>query len=603
MTRRPRQILEIDLPYCSLTYGTGACTAVLGTTGPRKCFQMYGTSVQRRFKQGGCQDPSNFTPGTKTLRFSHAVNGLPKLSGPIYPAMRGAISGSALEINIGGVDDKKGPLGRRETLRVNLKDFQDNDSDLDKYQAERVSGAAQADTVGYDPATRGTFFGRLLARWPYWEGAAVRVLDGYVGDDLGDYTARHYVIHSITGPDFAGNVSIELYDVLDLVSRKRMIPVPNNGELPVDIEEDYLGDFTLEATGLGDAEYAASGRICIGNEVMTFTRSGDTFTITARGLDGTEVDGHSRGDTVQQCWRCENATLDEVQAEVLEDYAGVPSALIPASEWGDEVSTWLPSLRLTRTIPKPRDVLDVTASLQRLGVFIWWDREDQLIGLRANRPVSITETPAVFDMNVDFVESSVRKVELPEQRYTDVLFWHGLIDPTKSPTDGENYNRVLNVADNDATGDNAHGASGRRFLNIFCPWLGEGDAISATAIAARLVYRFNRTPQKITALLDRDRNSDLVVAAPVTVTTRLIQFDDGAPMAARMQIIKAQKMQGERVEAVFQSYEFDGRFGVITENSRPDYGASSEAEIEVGSYFVDGSTEEFPDGTGPFVFF
>lgn len=603
MTRRPLQILEIDMPYCSLTYGTGACTAVLGTTGPRKCYQMYGTSAQRVAKTGGCQDPDNFTPGTKTLRFSQSVNGLPKLDGPIYPAITGPISGSALEINIGGVDSKIGPLGRRETLTVRLADFKDNDSDLDKYQAERISGAAQASGTGYDPYEQGTFFGRLLARWPFWEGAAARVLDGYVGDDLGDYTARHYVIHGISGPDAGGNVTIELYDVLDLVSTKRLIPVPNNGELPEDIDEAFTGDFTLAVTGLGDLEYAASGRICIGNEVMTFTRSGDTFTIVERGLDGTDIGSHSAGDTVQQCWRCEDAALDDVLAEVLEDYAKVDPAYIPTADWADEVGGWLPSLKLTRTIPKPRDVLDVTASLQRLGAFIWWDREQQEIGMRVNRPVAITETPAAFEMETDFIEGSIRKEELPDQRYTDVLFWHGLIDPTKSPTDSENYNRVLNVADTDAISENAHGADGRKFLNIFCPWLGEGDAISATAIATRLVYRFNRTPQKLTATLDRDRVDDLLVAAPATVTSRLIQFDDGTSQAARMQIIKAQKAEGERVIAVFQSYEFDGKFGVITENSRPDYGASTEAQIEIGSYFVDETTETFPDGTGPYVFF
>lgn len=59
--RRPCTIVEIDQDVCSLTYGCGACTAAIGTTGSRKCYNTRET----------CQDPVNFTKTSQTLRFSN----------------------------------------------------------------------------------------------------------------------------------------------------------------------------------------------------------------------------------------------------------------------------------------------------------------------------------------------------------------------------------------------------------------------------------------------------------------------------------------------------------------------------------------------------
>ena len=58
---------EIDISPCTLTYGTLPCAAVLGETGPIKCFNT-------RFT---CQDPDNYTPGLVTLRFAVDTGYLP----------------------------------------------------------------------------------------------------------------------------------------------------------------------------------------------------------------------------------------------------------------------------------------------------------------------------------------------------------------------------------------------------------------------------------------------------------------------------------------------------------------------------------------------
>lgn len=589
MSREPVQIFEIDVPVCSLVYGQSPCTAALSAETPAKCYNMFNT----------CQDTPNYDRTSITLRFATSINGLLK-SEQIYPTMSGTIDGSSLEINTGIVNERIGPLGRRETMTVPLSNFRDNDTQLDPYQDERVSGTALFNGVGHNPEERGTFWPRLLARWPFWKDAACRVLDGYVGEPLSAFATRNYIVHKIKGPNAIGDVQIEIKDVLDLVSNRRVVPSPSNGELPFDIDEEFLGSFTFTAATIGE-EYSTSGRISIGNEIMTFTRVGDVMTITARGIDGTTPEDHSLNDTVQECYRVENGRLDLVIAEILTEYANVNPSFIPSATWADEVTTWLASVQLTRTIPKPVSVLDAVASLIQHGLFMWWDRENQTIGLRANRPLDIGETAPEFTDLTHFIEGTFTKDEIEDRRITDVLFFHGQIDPTGSATDSENYSTLLVASDNEASSKNQYG--NRDFLTVYSPWLGSGSDGQARAIAFRLLYRFRNTPVRITAEMDIDEYDNVLPAAPVLITTRAVQAFDGSLDQRQYQVIKSQRKNNNRVNVTFESYQFVGKFGFITENNRPDYSNSTPEQLERGTYFVDGTTLQFPDGSAPYVLF
>lgn len=148
------QIVEIDLPQCTRTYGSAPCTAVLGTTGDRKCFNTLAT----------CQDTANYVGADLTLRFARNQSGLPK-GMTIFPALAN-VTTRAGRINLSGIDPSRSALGQRARVTVTLQDFAYHDTLTDPYQSQRVSGAAQSSGVGYDPASRGTFFGRAHARWP-----------------------------------------------------------------------------------------------------------------------------------------------------------------------------------------------------------------------------------------------------------------------------------------------------------------------------------------------------------------------------------------------------------------------------------------------------
>ena len=64
----------------------------------------------------------------------------------------------------------------------------------------------------------------------------------------------------------------------------------------------------LTPTGIG-SDYGSSGYVRIGSEVMAFTRSGDTLTLT-RARKGTTASTHQQGDTVQLCYQIAGQTAE-----------------------------------------------------------------------------------------------------------------------------------------------------------------------------------------------------------------------------------------------------------------------------------------------------
>jgi hypothetical protein len=84
------------------------------------------------------------------------------------------------EINPGGAKRTSTALGKRATITVKMNDAPWNDKVVDPYQAERVSGAAQFDGVGYDPVERSTFWRKWKARNLYYLNRPMRYISGYV---------------------------------------------------------------------------------------------------------------------------------------------------------------------------------------------------------------------------------------------------------------------------------------------------------------------------------------------------------------------------------------------------------------------------------------
>lgn len=585
------QIVEMDIERCSLTYASAPCTAALGTTGVRKCFNCF----------ANCQDPGNFTTSTETLRFALNVDGLPR-NERIYPALAVPVTTNPAIINLGGVSDNTGPLGKRARVTVRLQDFTDSDIWFDRYQSERVDGTAQTDEGGYNPGKRGTFFAKLRKRFPYYVGRALRVLEGEVGQSLSAMRTRNYVISEWKGPDAAGNVSIVAKDILDLADNKKALaPVASTGKLASDVAATDLAAFDLEPSGVG-ADYPSSGRASIGSEVVTFTRSIDTITLTGRALDGTTDAAHSSGDLFQEAFRVDGRTIAQVVRDLLRDYAGVDSSFIPFGDWQDEAARWLAGFDLTATITKPTGVTSLIGEISQLGVMFWWDDVNQKIRMRANRPLDLGEAAPGLSDSKTFIEKTIQNEDLHDERLSRVLLWHGQLDASGSATDGNNFRRVSIPID--AGAESAEEYNQTQTKETFNRWLGSGNDSVADAVAARLLNRYRNTPQQITFTYDAKDEANVTLAGPVEITSRVLTDDTGAALAQQMQITSVEEtVPGNRLRATAQSYQFDGRYGFITENGRSDYAASTDDEKAKGTYIVDEGTLVFGDGTGPYLMF
>jgi hypothetical protein len=297
--RQPVTLVEIDQDSCSLIYGTSPCTAELGVTGAKKCFNTIKT----------CQDRANYDKTTLTLRFCKPAANIPA-SWQAIPSVA-SVSTSPTKLNIGGISDSSGPLGTRATITIKLTDHPYSDAKTDKYISDR----------NYDPEQRGTFWTKFLARSPFYQNRPLRVREGYIDQDPGDMVTRHYIIDGIDGPDSSGAVTIRGIDILRLVDdRRTKAPRLTPGELLAGIDDSVT---SLSVVNAAPDDYDEAGTIRIDDEVMTYA---------AR-----EVVEQTGGDawnftTTDESWTGANATVSSVDGalQVLAT-ASDPRILSPGS--------------------------------------------------------------------------------------------------------------------------------------------------------------------------------------------------------------------------------------------------------------------------------
>jgi len=578
---------------------SGSQNGGLGTVVVTTCTDEDATDYSGTIYGARVFDSAIFEPVTpdniKTLRYSKQQNGLPR-SERVYPLLR-SVSTNPAWVSLGGAGNETGPLGKRARVAIKLGDAQDSDIWLDKYQAERKSGTAQTDEGGYDPLSRGTHWGKMQARWPYYVGAAIRVLEGEVGQSISAMRARHYVVDEISGPGAGDSVTITAKDILDLADNdKAKCPSPSGGSLETDIDESGLPSFGLLPENIG-AEYPSSGTARIGSEIVTYTRSGDTITITARALWGSEASSHDAGDTFQDCFVVENEPIADVAYDLLANYAGINTDFLPLTDWQTEAGVWLSGFNLTTVISEPTGVSKLMGELGDFGVMFYWDDVEQEIGFRANRPLNQGEVAASLSDNATFLERSLTVEDMTDKRISSIIFEHGVINYAESVSDSENYSRAYAVS-------SALPYSVQRYHVIRSRWLGlGGDDTIAQPVSQRMLSRFATTPKRLKFDCDAKDVSNLALGAPITVSTRVLQDETGLGSGVQMQVMSIEEKQaGHRLEVRAQSYSFTGRYGFITENTRTDYGSATAEEKLKGTYIVD-DTLTFSDGSSAYIMF
>lgn len=574
-------VVEIDVDACTRTWGNAPCTAAFSADVKYKCFNTFQT----------CTVKSAYNKTTKTIRFCEAS--YPIKNGNYIPALL-STSGYEQTVNISGYKSNIGALGQRASVNISLADFPDRDTLLDPYWEQRMSGAAQSNGVGYDPLEKGTFWTKFKARNPNYAGRALRVIQGTVSS-TGEFVpgvTRAYVITEMTGPGNSGKVSITANDILALADDKKAIaPVTSKGKLRNDITETSTTAI-LTPAGIGNADYPSSGFATIGSEIVAFTRSGDTLTID-RGRRGTSAASHYANDTVQVALDFRMVRADVVIRSLLLNYARIPSSYITFSDWQAEFDKWGAHIVLSATICKPTGVAQLIGEISQLGVTLWWDEVAQKIRLKLEHPPE--ETPVTWSDRNNLI--SIQQEDNDKERATRVAFWHMQIDPTKE-LNKDNFLRGNLTVYVDGESPDFYGEE--RTHTIYSRWLNHGVDTLATIIGLRILNRYKIAPTTYIAKIDVKDNPSFTDV--INLDSYVVTDPTGNETPTLTQVFyRKDDRSGDTVIAHLQRFQFNGRYGVITENSRPNYNSSTEAQKTKGTYFV-GSSLVFADGKEAYKF-
>ena len=564
------------IPFCTLAFGEGLCTAVLSATTPNKCFNMF----------RHCADKANYAPGTITLTFTPAVAGLPE-SGTVFSLIE-SLSEAEATVNLAGSDKNMSAFGRRATGKLVLRDQSYHDRFFDKYALGRVSGAAQFSGIGYRPEDRGTMLAKLRQRYPYYAGSKIVVVDGRLsGGVLIEEETREYIVTAFetTTP---GMAEIEFKDILDVAGNARAVaPKQSNGRLLTGIGTGAGVSFELTPTGIGDAEYPAEGRACIGNEIVTYTRAGDIVTLTGRGMAKTTEATHSALDTFQQTLRFDKVRVDQVYKTLLTEYAPVPASYWNDAKASEEAEIWGQGQILEAEIVKPTAVSELVAEIAPLGSSVWWDSAEKEIGFKINRPPYLDTVWTITDDDI----FDIKKEDGEAERITDVIFRTVQVDPTKALAQ-DNFLRGELIVDGEAKDPRAYGD--QRIKEAAIRWVNQGNDNNVRIAAIRYLQRFASGQGKVYLEVPRAKFNAVRLTDVVELTTSATPDEFGVPLTERYQVRSRKKIKGGNLGLQLERYFFDtgNRPAYFMEDDTPDYDAASDEDKDFGAFFT---TEDAPE--------
>jgi hypothetical protein len=505
------EYVEIDVTRCQLTYGAAPCAAAVGVTGEFKCYNSPAT----------CQDPANYSAGTKTFRFAKPTADLP-VNIDARPNLQ--------NIRIRAQEVKPAEsLGTRESVTVSFQNHRDSDAGYDPYLSSR----------SFNPYTRGTHWGKFIARWPNLQGYALRVIRGALGQSISEMEARHYYIESTTGPDIQGKFSITAKDALKFLDgKKAQAPVASSGRLATAITATDTS-LTLEPAGIGDLEYPASGNASIGDEYVSFTRSGDTVSLTGRGLKGSEQDAHDEGETFQIALVYASQDPADIIDDLIFNYTDTAATYRDLAAWQSETTNFYGRL-LSADIAKPTPVKDLVSELiQQVGLLIYTDIVSEKIRLKVLRQG--TPTLAVTDDN--HIAGSLKFIQDEEQRINAIYTYYGQKNPLENLDEDKNYKSIVAQYDDDQV--KALENLPLSIRKIRSRWITNNNRPAAEQINDSTIERYGDTPGMCSLRLPF--NKPVSLGSPITLKSRLFEDSQGSERAAQSAIVTSI----ERSEAAY----------------------------------------------------
>jgi hypothetical protein len=317
-------------------------------------------------------------------------------------------------------------LGQRASLTVTFKDH------------KHVMGA--------EPFDSGSMWGKFRARYGQkLRGREVRLIRGYQGQQLADMETRYFYVDSTDGPTPDGSYTITCKDLLKFADDDRaQAPRLSNGSLAGSITISGTSA-TLSPAGIGNAEYPSSGYLCLGGkEIVSFTRSADTLTITRAQLGSTAI-AHDAGDRAQLVLYYSGNDAADIISDLLQTYAGIDSDFIPLTDWQAETAAHLGGILYARAITEPTAVNKLVGELiEQAALAVWWDERARIVRLQVLK--EIATDAAMFSEDV-ILEGSLKVKEQPDKRISQIWSWYGQRDPTDQSDKQDNYRAALATVD------------------------------------------------------------------------------------------------------------------------------------------------------------
>lgn len=550
-------IVEFDLDSCANTFGVAPCTAT-GAVGT-ECYNTWKT----------CKDQANFVKTTKTYSFVYDQPAIPR-DRNFFPALKD------VKITSARITPSEG-LGARATVHVTLQDFSDTDSYTDKYFKTRT----------YKPIDQGTFFGKLLARTPFYQNRFLRVKTGYLTNpfDTTNFRTRLYRIDKIVGPDSSGKVVITGRDLL-YTSQNFMAPKANKGKIIGALTVSDVSGFTIDEDGASFP--ATSGTVRVGREIIQYaTRSGNVFTTLVRGTNGTIAENHSVNAGVQNCLVYTNLNVVDVLIDLLQTYSDIASTYIPTADWNAEKNLWLQQFMLSTVISKPTKVSKLISELtEQCLLDIWFDDIEQQIKLKAFAPPQVN-TPVNVLGDADIVQNSISVEDMPDKRLTQISFYYGMINFAEELTEEKNFENIFLKIDTDAESANEFGDIKPR--SIFSRWITASNSSLAIQTAGRLLSRFSKTPTRIMFKIDM-KDSAFGTGDFASLTVSKIQADNGSSLTHDIQIIEAQELEeGHLLQLTALNSGFDNKYAFIGPATLLNFTAESDTNKRKYVFISDAS--------------
>lgn len=549
-TNEPIKLVRIYQPSCYRTFGVAPCDATAEIGG--ECFNTRGT----------CRSVANYLRGDDVeLWFSDRdvdVSG-PGAPTMVIPSLK-SVSTVPTKINLAASNPDSQGLGNRASVTLTFQDHPYADYLVDPYLSTRT----------YDAFSQSSFWRKFKARNKYLNNFKIEVYDGYNGDALADMIKRTYFLEPVIDISSSGLVQLKAKDVLArLEDRKVQVPEASPGELAANISNSATS-ITVQGALIGD--YPSSGTLRINDEVMKYSSVSDsgggilTFSISARGTDGTSADSHKAEDGVQECVRYVDENIVDVLTDILVTRGGIPSSIWDEAGAQAEVDQHLDGYLLNRLITEPKAATSLASEVSvQCPLFIWWNEREAMIKLKAIRAHDVSTDLLTEEHNI--VADSFQMVDRPRQRASRVIFYYDKRDPTDSDTQVSSYKNSQIVANLGSEGEDQYGEKSIR--TVYGTFL-DSKALALNS-ASILAVRYVDVPREATFKLSaKDRQywtGDTIQIRHSSVVNEFGEQED-----RYWTIIQAEEtLPGAEITYLAQDTTIYGNTYFVSENSASDY--------------------------------